>query len=143
MSTFDPNSVNWHDGLLSGWRYDKPVRKWFQGGFRNAHRITRECPTCAGTYAIEVTTAALLGSAANHGLALRRCKACRAALKRGGVEYAARKEQDGTGADISELERLRAANATMKEELSGLYARNKELTEKLSLYEPKKMPWEA
>ena len=148
MSGFDPNSVNWHDGLLAGWVYDKPVSKWFQGGFRNAHRIVRQCPTCADSYAIEVTTAALLGQAKNHGLGLRRCKNCRSALKRKDItnEYAERKARGADGgtsaADSVELEQLRTANVTMKEELDGLYVRNKELFAEVQVLKAKLAQYE-
>ena len=60
-----------------------PVNKWFQGQFRHAHRLTRPCPTCTETIVLDVTTKALEGKATNHGLALRRCKKCRLALKAG------------------------------------------------------------
>ena len=82
MSNFDPGSVSWSVGILSGWTYDKPMNKWFQGQFRAAHRITRPCPTCSDTIVLDVTTKALRGEATNHGLSLRRCKACRQALNR-------------------------------------------------------------
>lgn len=140
MTGFDPKSLNWLTGLLAGWTYDKSVNKWFQGQFRNAHRITRECPTCRGTVALEVTTKALLGEATNHGLALRRCRECRKALKHDPQEYAERKatgtERTETPAAVpaevvAELEQLRMVNKVMKEELDGFYA---------AVH--KKQPWE-
>lgn len=93
MTNFDPATLDWQVGLLAGWTYDKPVNKWFQGEFRNAHRLTRPCPTCRGVIVLDVTAKALQGNATNHGLALRRCKECRVALKAANVsnDYAQRK----------------------------------------------------
>lgn len=154
MTNLNPADLDWASGLLAGWKYDKPVNKWFQGQFRHAHRITRPCPTCAETIVLDVTTKALEGKATNHGLALRRCKKCRTALKAGPEAYAVRKaEVAGAPAterveaaakpevvtiapvDSAELESLRTAVATMKDELDGLYAQNKELRERLAAYE--------
>lgn len=147
MTNFDPTKLDWASGLLAGWTYDKPVNKWFQGAFRHAHRLTRPCPTCTETIVLDVTTKALEGKATNHGLALRRCKKCRTALKAGPEAYAVRKAEVADkpapaqtvqavaaapaidAALTEELERLRTANATMKEELDGLYMQLKELRE--------------
>lgn len=117
---FNPDSLDWGTGLLAGWTYDKPVNKWFQGQFRHAHRLTRPCPTCQDTIVLDVTTKALMGDATNHGLSLRRCKACRVALKTstGSDEYEKRKalgaerrttasEEVLTSEQQEELERLR------------------------------------
>ncbi len=153
MTNFDFTKLDWVSGLLAGWTYDKPINKWFQGAFRHAHRLTRPCPTCSEIIVLDVTTKALEGKATNHGLALRRCKKCRTALKAGPEVYAMRKAEVAdkpapaaaapppvvqvatAPADNGELELLRTANITMKEELDGLYVLNKELRERLALYE--------
>lgn len=140
MTNFDPIKLDWVTGLLAGWTYDKPVNKWFQGQFRNAHRLTRACPTCSETIVLDVTTKALEGKATNHGLSLRRCKKCRTALKAGSEAYAVRKAAVVAApvtapVNNEELEALRTANATMKEELEALYAENKRLRS------GEKMPW--
>ena len=179
MSNFDPAKLDWTVGLLAGWTYDKEVNKWFQGQFRRAHRLTRPCPTCSETIVLDVTAKALEGKVTNHGLALRRCKKCRAALKAGPQAYAERKASAGVGSHggmsrpttvegvqaailsahtknaaqaetptapavpaeiMQELETLRTANATMKEELDGLYMQNKELRQRLASYEPAEQP---
>lgn len=138
---FNPSTVDWTQGPLAGWTYDKPVSKWFQGGFRNVHRLTRTCPTCSGPIVLDVTEKALRGEAQNHGLALRRCKTCRKALKAGPTVYAEHKAQVAPAAPVvivegsAELASLRAANATMKEELTGLYDTVRELREQLAKYE--------
>jgi hypothetical protein len=109
MTNFDPSTLDWTSGLLAGWKYEKPVNKWFQGGFRSAHRLTRPCPTCAETIVLDVTTKALTGDATNHGLSLRRCKECRVALKRTGIsgEYAVSK-MAGEKRHAAEPERIAA-----------------------------------
>lgn len=151
-----PEFLDWQTGLLAGWTYDKPVNKWFQGSFRSAHRITRPCPTCSGTIELDVTERALEGKATNHGLALRRCKACRAALKQGPEAYQERKQTvprvmgHPTTMNTPELETLKMANKCMTEELDGLYLENKDLKTRLARYElqpameaaQNKMPWD-
>lgn len=133
---FDPTTVDWKIGPLAGWTYDKPVSKWFQGSFRNVHRLTRPCPTCTEIIPLDVTVKALRGDAKNHGLSLRRCKACRAALKHAPAEYAERRAmgagvapivQVNATVDSEAMEALRMANNVMKEELEGLYAKHKTL----------------
>lgn len=145
MTGFSANSLNWTTGILAGWTYDKPINKWFQGQFRNAHLITRDCPTCREIIALTVTTKALLGEVTNHGLSLRRCKTCRTALKRDPQAYTERKalgadRRDAPADEIPagsvainavELESLHATIKCMKEELDGFYAATR-----------RKMPWE-
>lgn len=156
MTNFDPTKLDWAAGPLAGWTYDKPVNKWFQGAFRHAHRLTRPCPTCSDVIVLDVTAKALEGKATNHGLALRRCKTCRKALKAGPQAYAVRKAEiadkpasapvqvvvAAAPAEVAiavgmsqisttELEMLRTANVTMKEELDGLYMQLKELHEQI------------
>lgn len=155
MTNFDPTKLDWATGLLAGWTYDKEVNKWFQGAFRHAHRLIRHCPTCSDTIVLDVTAKALEGKATNHGLALRRCKACRKALKAGPQAYAVRKEAVAdkpalpvqmapVAAGMSqistdELETLRTVNATMKEELEGLYMQLKELRGQQPVAVPKQI----
>jgi len=157
MTNFDPTKHDWAAGPLAGWTYVQPVNKWFQGQFRHAHRLTRSCPTCTETIVLDVTTKALEGKAINHGLALRRCKKCRLALKAGPQAYAERKAeviaaahavvqpvapaQPAITPDVAaELETLCTMVATMKEELTGLYAQNKELRKQLTGQQPAMAP---
>lgn len=137
---FNPATVDWTAGPLAGWTYDKPTQKWFQGQFRNVHRLTRTCPTCSGPIVLDVTEKALRGEAQNHGLALRRCKRCRKALK-DPAAYAEIKAHAATVAPVVIIEgseenaELRMANATMKEELEGLYVQVAELRAKLATFD--------
>lgn len=120
MSNFDPAALDWASGLLQGWTYDKPVNKWFQGQFRSAHRLTRPCPTCREVIALDVTAKALEGTATNHGLALRRCKKCRDALKAATKDtYAERKaigaeRRAAEPEEVAELEKLRKENEKLR-----------------------------
>lgn len=132
ISHIGPYELDWTAGHLAGWTYHGEIKKWFQGTFRNLHSLVRACPTCNGVIKIDVTSQALTGHATNHGLALRRCKKCREALKTGGIEYEVRKrlgdvtpppvaavESETVGfapppaADREELDRLRKWEPTM------------------------------
>lgn len=121
VTNFDPSKLDWTSGLLSGWTYTGPVNKWFQGSFRHAHRLTRQCPTCRDIITLDVTTKALEGEATNHGLSLRRCKKCRAALKSSVTsgDYAERKaigtaRRAAEPEEVAELEKLRKENAELQ-----------------------------
>jgi hypothetical protein len=137
MTDFNPADLDWKSDLLAGWTYVEPTTRWFQGHFRSAHRIARTCPTCTETIVLEVTTKALRGEAKNHGLALRRCKKCRDALKQGKATYALHKAEAAITGQPTQPpdEKTAMANRVMKEELEGLYAENKELRNRLAKYE--------
>lgn len=95
---------------------------------------------------IDVSRAALDGTAKNAGLHLRRCATCRARSK--ALNTSSRPHVEGESpaqaVAISADETLRLANAAMKEELTGLYAQNRELREQLAKYEPElRMPWDV
>lgn len=154
--------LDWTAGPLAGWTYKGEIKKWFQGEFRNLHTLERECPTCGNVIKIDVTARAITGQAINHGLALRRCKKCREALKTGGAQYDARRQM-GESARTAPVEAKPAAQAVvpadnaemqreiedMRIELDGLYERyklvfdelqplkaeNKILRDKLAKYE--------
>lgn len=130
-----------YDGELpDGWQGGTPVTKKWNGDFVHLYRVTRPCKTCAAEIAIDVTKKALQGFKKNAGLLLRNCPKCREARKAGGPG-----SRGGTSRPVAvdagtpivaektaiitpeELESLRTANITMKEELTGLYAQLKEL----------------
>jgi hypothetical protein len=161
--TLDTATLDWTTGELAGWTYVEPVQRWFQGSFRAAHKLVRQCPTCSNAIELDVTTKALKGEAKNHGLALRRCKACRQALKKGPQAYTIHKEavqQPVQGVPVVTDESLRSMVKVMTEEMDGLYAENKDLKARLAKYElqpalvrenlghasngglPTKLPWE-
>jgi len=84
--------------------------------------VTRPCATCQAEISIDVTKQAIQGFKKNAGLLLRNCPKCRAERKAGGVGSRGGKSRPVAGdppASTDELETLRAANATMKEELEG------------------------
>lgn len=115
--------------LPEGWSGGAAVTKYYAGAFLHLYRVTRSCKSCHAEISIDVTKRALLGQAKNAGLQLRNCPKCRADRKAGGPG-----SRGGLSRPVAEpvesgneLERLRTANATMTEELSGVYARNKEL----------------
>ena len=97
-----------------------------------------------------MTKHALDGSKKNAGLLLRNCPKCRAERKAGGpgsrggnsrpTAGTAPAVQSASSIEFAELETLRTANATMKEELDGLYMQLKELRQRLASYEPVPAP---
>lgn len=131
--------------LPAGWTGGKSTTKWWRNKIIHLYRLHRPCAQCGVEMRIDVTRAALDGTAKNAGLHLKRCPDCRAKLK--GADTSSRPAVEGIQPGVfsnggDEIEMLRTANATMKEELAGVYAQNKELRERLLRYEPElKMPW--
>lgn len=82
--------------------------------FKNLVLFTRECVTCKARFGIYVTQRVADGYGSNNNFGLKNCE-----LHRSG--------QVGK----AELEAMRTANATMKEELAGLYERVRLLFEEL------------
>jgi hypothetical protein len=134
--------------IPEGWQGGAPVTKFWNGNFIHLYRVTRACANCAAEISLDVTKNALDGSKKNAGLLLRNCPKCRAERKaggpgsRGGNSRPTTRSEPTTGTS-DELESLRTANATMKEELEGLYAQNKELRQRLASYEPVAQPTTA
>ena len=127
--------------LPEGWSGGDPVTKYWGGNYVHLYRVTRPCATCGAEISLHVTKGALDGSKKNAGLLLRNCPKCRAERKAGGVGSRGGRSRPiaeaapAAAVDNTELEALRTANATMKEELDGLYTQIKELREKLARYE--------
>ena len=123
--------------LPEGWSGGDPVTKYWGGNYVHLYRVTRPCATCGAEISLHVTKGALDGSKKNAGLLLRNCPKCRAERKAGGVGSRGGRSRPVAEAavpalvDNTELEALRTANATMKEELDGLYVQLKELRQQL------------
>ena len=130
--------------LPDGWQGGTPVTKYWNGNYIHLYRVTRACATCQAEISIDVTKHALEGTKKNAGLLLRNCPKCRAERKAGGPGSRGGNSRPTAGAaptvqptavipagktliDTAELETLRTVNATMKEELDGLYMQLKEL----------------
>jgi len=122
-----------YDGELpEGWQGGVPVTKYWNGDYIHLYRVSRTCASCQAEISLDVTKKALEGKAKNTGLLLRNCPECRKARKAGGVGSRGGKSRPvavagaeaaaAPVADGAELDALRTANATMKEELEGLYA---------------------
>jgi hypothetical protein len=131
--------------LPEGWQGGNPVTKYWNGNYIHLYRVTRCCASCQAEISIDVTKQALDGTKKNAGLLLRNCPKCRAARKAGGVGSRGGTSRPTAGEPVQapavdtavneELERLRTANATMKEELDGLYVQLKELREQIARHE--------
>ncbi len=142
--------------LPAGWTGGQHFPKWWRGRITHLYTLRKPCAECGGEMRIDVTKAALEGTAKNAGLHLKRCAVCRAKTQAAGTSSRPTVEGEQVRLEIepNDAEQLRTANATMREELKGLYAQNKELRARLSKYELQpameavanghaKMPWES
>jgi hypothetical protein len=132
-------------GLIPhGWAGGEAVTKWWRGKHLHLYRLRKNCAQCGTEMILDVTKAAIVGTAKNAGLHLTRCPQCRAASKEGGATSRpltqVAQPTSVPNTDMTEMETLRTANVTMKEELDGLYTLNKELREKLARYETNAAP---
>lgn len=84
--------------------------------YRGLVRFERPCATCRVPFGIFVTQGTADGEARNSSFGLRNCE-----------KHRMKMVAPGAGMPFDEAEKLRTANATMKEELTGLYARNSAL----------------
>lgn len=153
------NEVEDYSGALpNNWTGGQQKTKWWRGAYVHLYTLKKPCAECQKEMVIDVTKAAIEGRAENAGLKLKRCATCRATSKalktnsRPHVEGEVKNPFATTAiVDASELEQLRTANATMTEELAGLYTQNRELRARLAKYELQpamealaahRMPWE-
>jgi hypothetical protein len=150
MTIPGPNTVEDYQGPLpDGWTGGQSTMKWWRGKIMHLYKLVRPCAECGAEMRIDVSKAALIGTAKNAGLHLRRCAVCRARTKALNTSSRPQVEGESSAREVvavepqSADETLRSANATMKEELEGLYAQNRELRDRLAQYEPEpRMPWE-
>src|SRR5437868_13201993 len=80
--------------------------------YANLAEFKRPCATCGELFSIYVTPKIAAGHADSNSFGLKNCEKHR---------------RNRSLADSDELETLRTANATMREELEGLYAQVQEL----------------
>lgn len=128
----------WTGEIPTGWTGGDPVTKWWRGSYVHLYRLRKPCAQCAAEMTIDVTAAALNGTAKNAGLRLQRCGECRHKSKHGeGGSRPRVADQPTTPGAVNggELETLRMANAVMKQELDGLYGTVAELRGRLAQYE--------
>jgi hypothetical protein len=88
--------------------------------YNNLVEFTRPCQTCSEPFAVYVTTKIANGLADSNSFALKNCPKHR---------------RNKSATDEQEVETLRTANITMREELKGLYERVHELQARLAQYE--------
>lgn len=86
--------------------------------YKNLTRYTRRCVSCGEPFSIFVTAKIAAGHADSNSFGLTTCEKHR-------------RNKTST----SELDTLRTANATMKDELAGLYERVRDLEARLAKYE--------
>jgi hypothetical protein len=66
---------------LHGWKIGEPVTKWWRGKYVHLYRVTKACAQCQQEMTLDVTKAALMGTAKNSGFHLTRCLECRATTR--------------------------------------------------------------
>jgi hypothetical protein len=134
------------EGLLpDGWEGGLPVTKYWNGDYIHLYHVTRPCTSCGAVIGLDVSKKALQGTSKNSGLLLRNCPKCRAERKAGGPGSrggTSRPQVTGAAPDVAsenvdELETLRTANKTMKEELKDLYASRTEMHAELQVLKAK------
>lgn len=86
--------------------------------YKNLTRFTRLCAVCGEPFSIFVTAKIAAGQADSNSFGLTTCEKHRR-----------------NKTNTSEVDTLRTANATMKDELAGLYERVRELEARLAKYE--------
>lgn len=150
MTTPGAPIEDYQGALPDGWTGGQSVTKWWRGSILHLYKLARLCAECGTEMRIDVTRGALDGTKKNAGLHLTRCATCRARAKALGTSSRPRVDGQPTPAALratayvaAPIEPATAETiiATMKEELTGLYAANKELRKKLAKYEPESFPW--
>lgn len=113
--------------------------------YKNLVEFSRECATCKKPFSIYVTENIADGKSDSNSFGLKNCEEHR---------------RNKPTVELAEIEALKMANSTMKEELAGLYVRDREqfaqiqeLKARLSAYELgpamaamnnlEKLPWDA
>jgi hypothetical protein len=66
---------------LHGWKIGEPVTKFWRGKYIHLYRLSRSCAQCGTELTLDVSKAALDGTAKNSGIGLVRCLGCRAAAR--------------------------------------------------------------
>ncbi len=119
---------------VNGWKVGEAVTKWWRGKFLHLYRLRKNCAQCGAEMVIDVTKAAVEGTAKNAGLHIVRCPACRQSSPKGTSRPVVLRDAPAAApTDVNaEMERLRMINKCMREELDGFYAERKA-----------RMPWDA
>lgn len=69
-------------GLIPhGWKGGEAVTKWWRGKHLHLFRLRKACAQCGDEMILDVTRAAIIGTAKNAGLHLTRCAKCRGQSK--------------------------------------------------------------
>lgn len=136
---------NYQGPLPNGWSGGAPTAKWWRGKIVNLYRLTKPCGECGAEMVIDVTKHALDGTAKNAGLHLKRCASCRARAKEAGTTSRPHVNGEKPLPDMAkhafDPDAATIIN-TLKAEVTGLYAQNKELRQRLERYEgEQKFPW--
>jgi len=121
---------------VNGWKVGELVTKWWRGKFVHLYRVTKACAQCGREMDMAVTKAAIIGTSKNAGLHIARCQDCRTTTRPSNpMSRPMVREGAPINTDASEVERLRAINSTMQQEIDCLNEYVRELEAK------KRGPW--
>jgi hypothetical protein len=130
---------------LHGWKIGEPVTKWWRGKYIHLYRVTKACAQCQQEMTLDVTKAALMGTAKNSGFHLTRCLECRATTRSQPstsrpvvLDATPQSTAPQSPGDASEVEHLRAVNSTMLQEINCSNEYVRELEAKIKALEAKK-----
>jgi hypothetical protein len=112
----------------SEWERGTPGPKTIKGReYKNLIEFKRPCASCGEPFSIYVTSKIANGHADSNSFALKNCEKHR---------------RNRSAADESEVETLRTANVTMREELTGLYEQVRTQFEELQICKAKLAQYE-
>lgn len=118
---------------VNGWKVGEQIKKWWRGSFVTLYRVAKPCAQCGREMDMAITRDAIIGKTKNSGLHLSRCQDCRTTTKPT-VAMSRPMVREGApiNTDASEVERLRAINKTMQQEIDCLneYVRDLEAKQK-------------
>ena len=123
-----------------GWSGGESVTKWWKGNHLHLYRLRKNCAQCNAEMTIDVTKAAIMGTAKNAGLHLTRCPKCRAESKgglgsRGGTSRPTVEGQAPASDALTDTEFLEAELTGVYKQIDAVRAENAALKERLAKYE--------
>lgn len=130
-------------GLIPhGWSGGEAVAKWWRGKHLHLYRLRKNCAQCEKEMTIDVTKAAIMGTAKNAGLHLTRCVKCREASRATDSQqvgmsrpHTAHDPVDqiiASASDNGEVTALRAQNEMFLKSIQALQQQNTQLNAELS-----------
>lgn len=139
-------------GLIPhGWAGGEAVTKWWRGKHLHLYRLRKNCAQCGKEMVLDVTKAAITGTAKNAGLHLTRCMGCREASKSEGGTSRPRTKDDPIETQIAaahvaappqEVEMYLKSIQALQGQLQELHAKYKAVFDENSKLKAKLAPYE-